>query len=654
MKSTQNNDDNELNLETLLNLIKILDITYDDDCSQLSGWNLSDVDDIPISILNLTKEEQRSVTSLDREGTTFMWKTLLIDCLINMDYEDNDNRDDIVEILKKKHKDDPEEIRQIDDFHKNYKKTDAILWYKKESPIYRELNEALRRSCINILFAFRFFIRDLKDQLEEEHKNFLDTNGGNMIYLYRGQRMSKDEIDKLQKLNRDCLISVDGYFSTSRSTEIAAGFMTPKTEKDNKMPVRYDITCDLKLTTKPFADISSERFGDFSNEEEVLFMVGTIFQFKGMLYDKKSKFWRIKLKLIDEHQHRWFNLYNSIKEQMGEETNLLTLGGLLVTAGDHEHALRVYMCSFIDLIIVHDHLTDKGHQHLARSLMGIASVQGELGRYDESIQILNETIKYINNYINKVERNQYRAEAYYHQSLPLSEKGEYLDALKQCKHALEIFIKYHGHHHANVANVYEMIGNIHANFGRLAGTKHNFNDQHQYVQRAYAYHNRALEARKKIYKKTPDHPDISCSYINIGELLRDIGKPDEALKYTLKALKTFTKSFPKSHYWIGVTLDNIGEIYVQQRRFNEAKEKYDEAIDVYKKTLPSDHRFIGETLHNIGKLYCCTHVFDKSLDYFIQAKQIYDKKIPNNHYLAVELRKQINYVSSQLHGQIGR
>ncbi|CAF5136816.1 unnamed protein product, partial [Rotaria sp. Silwood1] len=164
--------------------------------------------------------------------------------------------------------------------------------------------------------------------------------------------MSNEEIDKLQKLNRDCLMSVDGFFSTSRRKVIAIDFMKPGIENDNKISVRYDITCDLTLRTKPFADIASEKFGDFSYEQEVLFMVGTIFQFKGMFYDKKSKFWRIKLKLIDEYKHQWFNLYNSIKEEMGEETNLLTLRGLLIRAGDHEHALRVYMRSFIDLIIV--------------------------------------------------------------------------------------------------------------------------------------------------------------------------------------------------------------------------------------------------------------------------------------------------------------
>ncbi len=285
--------------------------------------------------------------------------------------------------------------------------------------------------------------------------------------------------------------------------------------------------------------------------------------------------------------------------------------------------------------------------YLIKSLIGIASVECNLGRYDLSIQIFDQIIKNINNID---QQRYYKAMAYYEKSQPLLEKGNNLDALKQCKHALTIFTKYHGEIDTLTANCYEMIGNIYGNLGRLEKTKHNINGQYRYFEKAFHYYNKALNVRKIIYEKTSDHYIINATYLNIGELFRDMAKPDEALQYTLKAYKSFLKTFPKAHNWIGIALDNIGEIYVLQQRFNEAKEKYDEAIDIFEKTLPNDHRSIGETLHNIGKLYCCTYVFDKALDYFNQAKIIYQKKIPPNHYLAVELNEQINYVTNQLYG----
>jgi hypothetical protein len=98
MTSNQNNDD-DFSWETLLALIETIHITYNYNCEEVPGLNISGIDDIPISILNL--KEQRSLTDLNREGSNFMWKILLIDCLINMDYKDYNNRDELVEILKK-------------------------------------------------------------------------------------------------------------------------------------------------------------------------------------------------------------------------------------------------------------------------------------------------------------------------------------------------------------------------------------------------------------------------------------------------------------------------------------------------------------------------------------------------------------------------
>jgi tetratricopeptide (TPR) repeat protein len=533
----------------------------------------------------------------------------------------------------------------------NYRKTDAIQWYKEESCIYRELNAALRSTCLNRILAYRFFIRDLSLQLKEEQNNLLNINDENVIYLYSGKRTSDIEIDRLKNLKSGCLISIDSFLSTSRNESVANNFMKGS-DKPGKplIPIRYDLKCNLRLKTKPYADISAERFGAFSGEEEVLFMVGTIFKFKQMFYDNKLNCWRVKLELIDENNHQLSQLYQSIRDEMGEETDLLTLGGLLVNAGDYEHALRIYVRSFFDNYSFDGIINENQQLYLTKSLIGIASVQCSLGRYDFSIQIFDQIIKNINNINNIDLQRYYKAIAYYEKSQPLLEKGKNFDALKQCQHALSIFTKYHGEMDSLTANCYEMIGNIYGNLGRLEKTKHNINGQYLFFEKAFHYYNKTLNIRKIIYEKSPDHYVINVTYLNIGELFRDMGKPDEALKYTLKAYKSFLKAFPKAHNWIGIALDNIGEIYVLQQRFNQAKQKYDQAIDIFKQTLPSDHRSIGETLHNIGKLYCCTYVFDKALDYFNQAKIIYQKKIPPNHYLAVELNEQINYVTNQLYG----
>jgi len=376
---------NQLSTESLFELVRAIVISYDDDCSEVSGWNISDVDNIPISILNL--KAARTLTDLDREDANFMWKTLLIDCIINMDYNESSNKDELIQILQEKYKDNQHELSLINNFNMNYRKNDAIQWYKEESCIYRELNAALRSTCLNRILAYRFFIRDLSLQLKEEQNNLLDINDENVIYLYSGKRTSDIEIDRLKNLKSDCLISIDSFFSTSRNESVANNFMKGS-DKPGKplIPIRYDLKCNLRLKTKPYADISAERFGAFSGEEEVLFMVD-----------------------------------------------------------------------------------------LTKSLIGIASVQCSLGRYDFSIQIFDQIIKNINNINNIDLRRYYEAIAYYEKSQPLLEKGKNFDALKQCQHALSIFTKYHGEIDSLTANCYEMIGNIYGNLGRLEKTKHNIN-----------------------------------------------------------------------------------------------------------------------------------------------------------------------------------
>lgn len=655
---TSNHRDDEI-LKILADLIIPLYLTYNNTCTEISGVNMSNVDSIPISILNL--KEQRTVTDLNRDGSNFMWKKLLIDCLISMDYQDNDDPEELVQLLTSitqgKHSKNEmtrekkqQGLAKIKEFQTDYKSTEAIRWYKEQSPVYEELNKALRLNCINRIFTYRFFIRDLSFQLQEEQKKFPRSNG-NTILIYRGERTSSEQIDQLKNLKAGVLISVDSFLSTTRSVNSAKFFMDSKKENDELIPLRWEIQCDLTLETQSlYADISSPDLGSFAAEEEILFMVGTMFKFKRMFYDEKLQHWRLKVELFDDKRHRLAKLYQSIRDEMGEDPTILTLGGLLVQAGEHEHAIRIYMRSFFDLLISHSKRSDEYNQlHMAYSLNGIASVLCELGEYNISIRIFDLTLKFMKNQQDLYDNKDLLAELYYEKSSPLLEKGNYEHALKQCKYALNIFKK-QGEYNSLVANCYEMMGNIYGDIGRSQkANNHHINQQYQYFEKANQFYQKALEIRKNMHRDIPDHFEICSTYINIGELYRDIGKSDEALEYTKFAYDGFVKSFPKSHNWIGIALDNIGEIYVLQKRFDEAREKYDEAIDVYKQTLPNDHRFIGETYHNIGKLYCCINAFDKALHYFKEAKKIYKKKIPDKHHLAAELHKQIDYANAQLH-----
>ena len=68
----------------------------------------------------------------------------------------------------------------------------ALWWYTRESFIYRILNKALRIQNIDLLFLFRFYIRDIEQQL---HKNRYQSS----VRVYRGQLMSHEELEFIKK-----------------------------------------------------------------------------------------------------------------------------------------------------------------------------------------------------------------------------------------------------------------------------------------------------------------------------------------------------------------------------------------------------------------------------------------------------------------------
>jgi hypothetical protein len=68
----------------------------------------------------------------------------------------------------------------------------ALWWYLRESFLYRLLNKALRTQDIHLLFIFRFFIRDIQQQLKQ-------LQSADLKFVYRVQLMTIEEFDNLQK-----------------------------------------------------------------------------------------------------------------------------------------------------------------------------------------------------------------------------------------------------------------------------------------------------------------------------------------------------------------------------------------------------------------------------------------------------------------------
>ena len=238
-------------------------------------------------------------------------------------------------------------LNAIGKFEEDYKPESSILWYKSDSFVYRLLNRVMRQQNIAGILTFRFFILDLFRKLNKMYHEFIDQDvyEDNTNYVaYRGQLMFNDEFESLRKsLKYGTIISINSFFSTSRSREVALRFSgCDKAPSQNIRSVLFeiDINIDLKmqLKRKPFADVGFLS-SDEDNELEIIFMVGSFFQINEIIENKetemetgdKTKVTLIKLTLINEDDSNVLIMkdFRSLKSTKTMQGKLIRIGNLL-------------------------------------------------------------------------------------------------------------------------------------------------------------------------------------------------------------------------------------------------------------------------------------------------------------------------------------
>jgi hypothetical protein len=204
------------------------------------------------------------------------------------------------------YKDQEHKLKVLKNFKQNYNGENAIEWYTKDTFIYSLLNSALRQHKIKLLFLYGFFLQDLHQQLVKENDKFRQKNLENpKLTLYRGQRISRSEIDHIKNevAPYDLLVN-KSFFSTTLNRNTALIYVDPGAElTDNIQNVLFEIEVDLNTKSSyPFTDIS--HLSQFPIESEVLFMIGTTFKINKNEINFKAdeNLWSIKLTLTSSYR----------------------------------------------------------------------------------------------------------------------------------------------------------------------------------------------------------------------------------------------------------------------------------------------------------------------------------------------------------------
>ncbi|CAF3930633.1 unnamed protein product [Adineta steineri] len=518
-------------------------------------------------LMNIFQEDRNNEKSTMELNGEFIQTQLLIDYLDRMETTDRD-KDELTILCKKIYRENKYQQTIIDEFQNTYSSDQAIRWYTRDSFLYRVLNKALRMQDTNILFLFRFFIRDITKQLR-------DHQYPSAITLYRGQIISKKELKLFEESNRK-FVSITSFFSTTFDPTVALSYIDSELIDDDLQSVLFEIHADpSENQSKPFAETTSISY--FPDEREVLMMLGSVFRIDSVEYLTET------IKLIQmtlcNHNNQNLNLvFDYMRKKRGIGTVRLALfGRVLIGMAKFQSAENHFKCLLKTLPADHPDLPD--------CYQALGKIYCEKCDFDRSFQCFQTALDLLRR---KSNDNSFRI-AYIHNSIGelYQKKVNTSEALKSFQQALKIFHELLGDNNENVAWCYNNIGIV-------------YFMEKKYPE-ALAYLKKALDLKK--YLLPEKHPCLGNTYINLGDVYCEQGDYDLATKYYQESNEIFQTSLTPQHPSIARALRNIGFAKELKGDFVKASIFYNQALNLRQKILSPTHPDVLESTQDIQLKY---------------------------------------------------
>ena len=505
---------------------------------------------LPINVFTTTISSDQSTTELNGG---FVHSLLLIDVLLRMKFHPEDKQQ-LIEHCRYEYRDDPDQLDIIEDFDRTYSPSHALRWYAGNSFVHRMLNKALRQQDIELLFLFRFLIRDI-------HKQLKCSQYSRSIRVYRGQAIQSDELQRLRQ-SIGQLISINSFFSTSKLYDKAIEFLNSPDVSHDLHPVLFIIDANPNVvTTRPFADITSH---SSYKEFEILFMIGCVFRLTDFQQEKRVS--TIYMRLCGDDEHDTQDLFQHLKKEYAggnQQGDLKSFGAVLHKMGKYDLAQMVYYSALNELT--------SGDPQFSSIYRSLGMISDDRGEYDISLKWYHAAweIQMQNNPSDYVRI----ASIYCCIGVVYKKKHDYKKALDYYYKAVDLFRKNNDANHCNMASFYNNIAIV-------------YSAQEQYKE-ALQFYKKALDIELKYLPE--DHSDLAMSYNNIGLVHYSVHNYDRAMFYHQKSLKIKQKSLPPDHPLIATSCANIGHTYEAKNDRQQALMYFQKAADIRRKALSSDH-----------------------------------------------------------------
>ena len=187
---------------------------------------------------------------------------------------------------------------------------------------------------------FRLLIIDIYLQLNKMKD--AGDNASSLHYFYRGQAISRIEIERFQQSIGN-YIAMNSFLSTSSNRQVSLLFAETREDFES---VLFTIEADSKLlNAKPFADISMVSY--MEQEEETLFMLGAVFRLLSVAFDNEERMWSVHLQLCSNDDSELKPVLECLKGNIEDKTDSYEPARIMIELGDMVSAEQ-HLKRFID------------------------------------------------------------------------------------------------------------------------------------------------------------------------------------------------------------------------------------------------------------------------------------------------------------------
>ena len=441
---------------------------------------------IAISILSSSDVNSSDV---NRQDPSFMYFQLIKDILLNDCLSESEElaKQEMINYCRKIYIDDPNAIVILDDFETSYIPELAIYWYTRESFLCQMLNKALWTPQPDVLYKLRYFLRHLYYQIHAQAKAQRDQLSE--VTLYRGQSMSKAQVEKLKR-NVGGFLSFNNFLSTTLQERIARNFLI-----GSETGVLFETHIDPKIRKFPMVNIEliSYLHSD-QNEQEFLFAMGSLFRI--LRIEEHKNLYRVQLTLTDETDQQLAQYFKRTRDKtrtFHSFLSLLRLMDALSQYGSIDQFAEIFredisLSTNPNLVAAIHHTFASIYQARQQYVKALDHYQQSLRIYLDSLPDDDQQLSPTYNNIGTV----YMAQANYNKALEYQKKAVTCQKKSKTPNPSALVIYYN-----NLGKVYTGLGKY---------------------QEALDHHKEALEIQKQYLVQDESDIGKTCNYISSAYL----------------------------------------------------------------------------------------------------------------------------------------